>query len=66
MPGPRLRQPRHRYQVFYPHLALLFAAFALLWTVVLGPLWRGDRYVAELMLRSAPPVSLSPAEPRLS
>jgi hypothetical protein len=66
MPGTRLRQPRHTFQVLYRHLALLAAAFALLWAVVLGPLWRGDHYVADMTLRSAPPVSPSPAGPQLS
>ena len=66
MPGTRLRQPRHTFRVFYRHLALAVAAFALLWTVVLGPLWRGDRHFADMTLRSKPPLSLPRADSRLS
>jgi hypothetical protein len=66
MPGFRLRQPRHTLHDIYRHLFLLAAAFALLWTVDLGPLWPSDRQVADTTIRSTPPVPISPAQPRLS
>ena len=47
MPGPRLRQPSQPLIATCKNLTLLGAAFALLWAVILGPLWRGADRTAE-------------------